>query len=197
MSLDPNAEKSALPGDGKSGGDKANRNGLSGMNALALNTFLVVIAVLVFQFFFRLVNGAMDTYGYFFTGRNILILVGYALIFAILYGKFACHCCNPMKKSRIPLGEMGRRSDRSFINRLLNALLFALLACALFWFILELVRASGYADTDGDGVKDSEDVLAASLLFVAYAVLKGGGAEEGGDDAADPGGQTGISSGGR
>lgn len=52
MSLDPNAEKSAYPGAGKSGADNANRNGLSGMNALALNTFLVVIAVLVFQFFF-------------------------------------------------------------------------------------------------------------------------------------------------
>ena len=197
MSLDPNAEKSALPGDGKSGGDKANRNGLSGMNALALNTFLVIIAVLVFQFFFRLVNAAMDTYGSFFTGRNILILVGYALIFAILYGKLACHCCNPKKKSRMPVVEIRQGSGGSFINRVLNGLLFALLACALIWFLLELAKASGYTDADGDGVKDSGDVLAASLLFVAYAVLKGGGAEEGGDDATDPGGRTGISSGGR
>lgn len=192
MSLDPNTEKSA-----DMGADNGKMNGISGINAMALNAFLVIIAVLVFQFFFRLVNNTMDTFGSFFTGRNILIWVGYALIFAILYGKFACHCCSPKKKARIPIVGNGSGEGRSFISRLLNALLFALLACALYWFSLELVRATGFADADGDGVKDSEDVLAATLLFVAYAVLKGGGAEEGGDDATDPGGRTGISSGGR
>lgn len=190
MSNDPNADVS------KSGSSSGAVTGPSGLNLLVLNTILVVLAVLIFQLFFRLVNGALSSMGSYFTLRNILIMLGFALLFAFLYGKFAGLCCNRKKKARIPI-NVDPGESRSFINRILNALLFALLACAVIWFGLELVDATGYTDTDGDGVKDTVDILFIAIVFASALAVKGGGGEEGGDDATDPGGQTGLSSGGR
>lgn len=162
---------------------------------LVRNTLIVVIAVVVVQFFVHLFSSSIAGFGDYLI-RNGLYVVIYAVVFAYMYEKVSAlwrpGCRNAFLRTTIKPDPVSKLTA----NKLLNSALFSITIFIIASMIKYFGTGGGLTDTDGEGVADTFDGVEAIIVVASGLAAELGGKTESDTDEGDKGAKSGTGTGG-
>jgi len=162
---------------------------------LVRNTLMVILAVVVVQFFVHVLSSSIDAFGSYLI-RNGLYLVIYAVVFAYMYDKVSALWRpgrpNAFLRSTIKPDPVSKLTA----NKLLNSAFFSVTIFIIASLVKYFGETGGFGDTDGEGIADTFDGVEVIILIASGLAAESGGKTESDTDENDKGVKAGSGTGG-